>query len=328
MSSDEVERPMRNGTHASKRFEEFRSMWKATEFCDLNLRVSGRIFPVHKIVLISCSPYFKAMFSNEKLIEHDKKEIELFEVDADATYTILDYLYSGCLRLSKNNIITVLRDADFFILDDVKTLCCRYLCDTINVQTCIRNYNLGLQYNFDQLVDRAKQYILRRLVDVYKTPSFLEISYEKILQIFESSNLKGYIDGNWTYKAIIEWVKYDLLNRKPLLSDIMALVPKEKINFDFYLSDMKDESLLQEDRKCMVWLLDYVTENRKQVEREKIICVRTFIESDYTSPALSVLPPMRRRDSPCLCRALQRMKVEPLYAARESMSYTCPRQSD
>lgn len=43
-------------------FSKFERLRGQGELCDIAIRVGGRLFPAHKLVLVSSSPYFEAMF--------------------------------------------------------------------------------------------------------------------------------------------------------------------------------------------------------------------------------------------------------------------------
>lgn len=51
-------------THASLVLNGLNQLQKEGQFCDVTLMVDGKKFPVHRNVLASFSPYFKAMFTN------------------------------------------------------------------------------------------------------------------------------------------------------------------------------------------------------------------------------------------------------------------------
>lgn len=65
-----------------------------TDFCDVGLRVGGRVFRVHRLVLAASSPYFSALFSGG-MREADKEEVHILGVEADVFKILLDFIYTG-----------------------------------------------------------------------------------------------------------------------------------------------------------------------------------------------------------------------------------------
>ena len=43
-------------------FSKFNRLRGRGELCDITIRIGKRLFPAHKLLLVSCSPYFEAMF--------------------------------------------------------------------------------------------------------------------------------------------------------------------------------------------------------------------------------------------------------------------------
>ena len=64
----------------------------------------------HRVVLASCSDYFRAMFT-DPMKERNQNEIQLSGVDADGLELILEYIYTSKLSLTLANIQTVLSTA-------------------------------------------------------------------------------------------------------------------------------------------------------------------------------------------------------------------------
>jgi hypothetical protein len=76
--------------------------------CDLTISVDGQLFHVHKCLMIASSDYFAAMF-NSGMMESRASQIELKGVSPTGLKEVIDFVYSGELRLSLNNITDVLR---------------------------------------------------------------------------------------------------------------------------------------------------------------------------------------------------------------------------
>ena len=70
-------RYIKNG-FATSIMSNLHALWRKGEFCDIVLNVDNRDFNVHKVVLVSSSPYFDAMFRgnmSEKFQDKVSEEI-------------------------------------------------------------------------------------------------------------------------------------------------------------------------------------------------------------------------------------------------------------
>ena len=72
-------------------------------FCDvIFVTMDQKEFPVHKVVLASCSPYFKALFN--RFEESNQKRIVLKNVDSKTLSLLLDYVYSSKIKVDEENV--------------------------------------------------------------------------------------------------------------------------------------------------------------------------------------------------------------------------------
>lgn len=80
--------------YASLILAQMNRMRLRSDFCDVGLRVGGRVFRVHRLVLAASSPYFSALFSGG-MSEAEKDEVQIMGVDTDVFETLLDFVYTG-----------------------------------------------------------------------------------------------------------------------------------------------------------------------------------------------------------------------------------------
>lgn len=93
---------------------------------DVTLVAGGQAFEAHRVVLASCSDYFRAMFTTE-VRESRQKEITLEGVSAKGMHFLLDYAYTSRLALNLSNIQDVLSAASHVQVTTVVEACSGYL---------------------------------------------------------------------------------------------------------------------------------------------------------------------------------------------------------
>ena len=93
------------------------------KYCDVNIRIDGKSFKCHRLVLSAASEYFDTMFS-----EHSRgKYFTLEEVDAEIFEEVVRYVYTGDVILTEGNVLGVLRASQFYKLLGVEELCCQFI---------------------------------------------------------------------------------------------------------------------------------------------------------------------------------------------------------
>ena len=107
---------------ASKAFLEKLNNWREKNlFIDVVLCADGVELSAHKVILSSCSPYFEAMFCGNFSEQHSKSDgkISIGGVTGPALKSIMDYIYSGILKVTIENAPELLQIADLLLLEQV-----------------------------------------------------------------------------------------------------------------------------------------------------------------------------------------------------------------
>ena len=98
-------------SHAVRFLKQLREMRKNQNLCDTKLICHGREFSVHRAVLAGGSLYF-ANYFDRWLPDPDRREVELNSVDPTALSALLDFLYSGVLNVTTDNMFEIFAAAD------------------------------------------------------------------------------------------------------------------------------------------------------------------------------------------------------------------------
>lgn len=99
-----LERPAyKHAGHMAKAFEVLNVLRRQNLLCDIILVADGLEIPAHKAVLAACSPYFYAMFTSD-LAEARADRIVLQEVDGKALSLLIDFVYSGEIQVTEDNV--------------------------------------------------------------------------------------------------------------------------------------------------------------------------------------------------------------------------------
>ncbi|XP_050686815.1 zinc finger protein 513-like isoform X6 [Eriocheir sinensis] len=78
-------------------------------YTDATLACDGKFYPVHKLVLSTCSEYF------EKIFEHTPCKhpvIVLKDIKADALEALLNYMYAGYVNVAQNDLARLIKAAE------------------------------------------------------------------------------------------------------------------------------------------------------------------------------------------------------------------------
>lgn len=103
--------------------------------CDVILRVQGRDFQAHKVILTAHSPVFASLLQNDT----EEKATAIVDIEDCSLSTFSDFLYflycPETDRLSKENVLSLLAVADKYGVSELRTKCLEFIKEKISAHT-------------------------------------------------------------------------------------------------------------------------------------------------------------------------------------------------
>ena len=112
------------------------------KFCDVTLRVGSNNIPAHKVVLLTLSPYFWTKFTGP-LSDENQRIFKLKEVNYEATESLVQFAYTGELRVDINNVETLYAAANYFQIEKVKGFCEEFIVENLSTANVFGVQQLG-----------------------------------------------------------------------------------------------------------------------------------------------------------------------------------------
>nr|XP_002738426.2 PREDICTED: kelch-like protein 5-like [Saccoglossus kowalevskii] len=189
------------------------------ELCDIILRIEDHEFEAHKVVLAGCCPYLRAMFTNG-MLETDKNYIEIQGVDPMAMELLLEFMYTGKIEITVENVQGVLAGASMLNLASLRNVCSSFLQSQLDASNCLGIHSFADMYSCVDLENAARRYIYQHFLEVIKTEEFLLISHNSLIDLLKSDKLQVTREEE-VYEAAMKWIKIDYSNRKHLMFKLM-----------------------------------------------------------------------------------------------------------
>ncbi|NXG17484.1 ZBT8A protein, partial [Grallaria varia] len=135
---------MEISSHQSHLLEQLNEQRKQDLFCDCNILVEGKVFKAHRNVLFASSGYFKMLLSQSSK-ETSQPTIATFEVFSPETFmVILDFVYSGVLSLTGQNVIEVMSAASYLQMTDILNVCKTFIKSSLDINEKEKDHYLSL----------------------------------------------------------------------------------------------------------------------------------------------------------------------------------------
>ncbi|XP_013907369.1 PREDICTED: kelch-like protein 2 [Thamnophis sirtalis] len=125
-----------NPWHIIKAFKVLNELRSQNLLCDVTIVAEDMEIAAHRVVLAACSPYFLAMFTGE-MSESQAKKVRIKEVDGWTLKMIIEYIYTGEITVTEENVQVLLPAASLLQLQDVKKSCCDFLETQLHPVNCL-----------------------------------------------------------------------------------------------------------------------------------------------------------------------------------------------
>ncbi|XP_042218059.1 kelch-like protein diablo [Homarus americanus] len=221
---------------------------KNGHFCDVTLCVDGMTFPVHRSVLASFSPYFRAMFLSN-LAESQQEHITLSGVDATMVSLLLDYAYTSTIMITENNVQALLSASNLLEVVAVREACCRFLERHIDATNCVGIHCFAEAHACHDLTKKAKAYTLRNFPRVMGGEEWLNLPIEKVVEIISADELEVDREEH-VFDAATAWLHHAYSSRAPMFYKALECIRLALVSPYFLVDVVEGEMAVRSSPEC------------------------------------------------------------------------------
>ncbi|XP_052577202.1 kelch repeat and BTB domain-containing protein 12 [Peromyscus californicus insignis] len=235
--------------HCLNLLDKIKTMKELEEMIDVVLIAEEEKFPCHRLVLAAFSPYFKAMFTCG-LLECTQREVILYDITAESVSVILNYMYSAVLEINNANVQTVAMAAYFMQMEEVFSVCQKYMMDHMDASNCIGIYYFAKQIGAEDLCDQSKKYLYQHFAEVSLHGEILDIEAHQLLALIKSDDLNISREES-ILDLVLRWVNHNQALRTGHLVELLKQVRLELINASFLRQALRRNTMLLCDGSCI-----------------------------------------------------------------------------
>ncbi|KAJ8271081.1 hypothetical protein GJAV_G00122520 [Gymnothorax javanicus] len=242
--------------HPSKAFQIMDELRQNEMLCDLVLHVTYKDtcvdFKVHKVVLASCSPYFKAMFtSNFK--ECHATEVTLRDICPQVVGRLIDFAYTSRVTVGEKCVLHVLLAAMRYQMDGVAKACCDFLSKNLEPANVIGITRFAEDVGCSDLHLRGREYINTHFSEVTKEEEFFCLTHCQLLDLISQDSLKVLCEVD-VYKACSDWVRWDVEGRAQYFHALLNAVKIYALPAKFLKRQLQSCPILSKANACRDFL--------------------------------------------------------------------------
>ena len=271
-------------------------------FNDVTIVADEQSIPCNKMVLSCYSKFFETLFrANFKEKHHNPVEIHGF--DGQIVKLIIDYIYSGSIKIEINNVMDIISASDYFLLDSLKHFCFEFLESELTAENCLKLICASILYKPGSCLDKAYQLLIENVEEISQTEMFQDFFKTDLIIILEKME-KNPSNEEAKYTAITNWVKSDRETRSKDFPQLFQSIDLNKVRFEFLKNVVTTDSLVKDHVSCVKAVLASRMSKLSEVTSNetgcKILCIvgnkskqvfefsDSFRKSDRTYPQLPV----------------------------------------
>ncbi|XP_055379108.1 kelch-like protein 18 [Condylostylus longicornis] len=252
----------------SESFPLMKEIRRQGNLCDVTLKVEDQSFSAHRIVLAATIPYFYAMFTHN-MAESRIKEITMKEIEPEALESLINFAYSGQVRIDSSNVQGLMVGASFLQLNKVRNACADFLIERFSPHNVLGIRTFADSLGCIPLVNAADKYIHHYFSKVSLSDEFLNLGFDELIEIIRKDELNVPTEEN-IFEAAMRWVKFDEEKRAPMLPQVLSKVRLPLLSPQYLADRVATEDLIRTSHQCRD-LLDEAKDFHLMPERRGLI---------------------------------------------------------
>lgn len=208
------------------------------------------------------------MFSQDYK-EYSKKEIELKEIDATALELLINYAYSGSIRIDTNNCQSIMIGASFLQLIKVRDACADFLIRKFHPINVLGIKSFGDSLSHANLVTAADKFINQKFAAISTAEEFMQLPFVDLIDIIRRDELNC-ASEEVIFEAAMRWIKYNEFERSIHLPEVLSKVRLPLLSPQFLADSVATEELIRTNHKCRD-LLDEAKDFHLMPERRELL---------------------------------------------------------
>uniref|UniRef100_A0A670XUB6 Kelch like family member 2 n=1 Tax=Pseudonaja textilis TaxID=8673 RepID=A0A670XUB6_PSETE len=277
-----------NPWHMKKAFKVLNELRSQNLLCDVTIVAEDVEIAAHRVVLAACSPYFYAMFAGE-MSESQAKNVRIKEVDGWILKKLIEYIYTGEITITEENVQVLLPAASLLQLQDVKKGCCDFLEIQLHPTNCLGIQAFADMHACIELLNKANTYTEQHFTEVVLGDEFLSLGVEQVCSLISSDKLTVASEEK-VFEAVIAWVNYDKNVRQELMARLMEHVRLPLLSKDYLVQRVEEEILVKNSSACKDYLIEAMKYHLLPLEQRTLFkSTRTRLRTPSCLPKVMVV---------------------------------------
>ncbi|KAK3791873.1 hypothetical protein RRG08_026776 [Elysia crispata] len=241
----EVQRVKADG-YSDSVVRHFQKLRAENELCDFKVVAQGRVFEVHRALLAATSDFFRVMFKG-RMAESNQDTVDLKGVSADGLQQIIEFIYSGEMTLSGENLTEVIHTASHLQVSSAIDVCSSYIKSLLTFESYKDLLSIADTYSLDSVLQHWDNMIQERFMEFCGTQAFLQMDGQKLTHHIGQDTLRLPSE----YQLFLNLDKWFRFQPSRITQDSAAILGKVRFALmtEQELTEVRETSVI---KKCSV----------------------------------------------------------------------------
>lgn len=182
---------------------------------------------------------------------------------------IINYAYSGSIRIDINNCQSLMIGASFLQLNNVRDACAEFLIKKFHYQNVLGIKSFADSLSHSSLVNAADKFINQKFASISTSEEFMQLGYTDLIDIIKRDEINC-SNEETIFEAAMRWIKYNEAERCHLLPEVLSKVRLPLLSPQFLADSVAVEELIRSSHKCRD-LLDEAKDYHLMPERRELL---------------------------------------------------------
>ncbi|KAM9727491.1 kelch-like protein 10 [Menidia menidia] len=238
--------------------EVFKELLLEGTLCDAVVRAGGVDFRAHRIILSSCSSYFRDLFcrggpplpSATASGGQQPPVCGVRDVSPEVMSLVLEFAYTGSASVPENGVLELMAGAKRLGVGGLMEACCRLMEKRLRPHSCISIWRLAAHYGCNELEGKAYRYLLLHCEEVFLSPEFLQLSVDQLVSLIGEDGLNA-PEESAVFQAVIRWIGHNPGERRGHIPTLLRKVRLALMPIRTLVESVSREELVRHSLPCL-----------------------------------------------------------------------------
>ena len=268
-------------------------------FVDVTIVVGNVTIPANKLVLSCCSKVFEKMFKTEMKERYESTIDMTGSMDELSARALIDFMYTGVVIISNDNVLRLLAAADYLQMEEVKQFCAEFLESILSPDNCLAILTSANRYQLESLQKPIYEMISLKFDAFIETEDFKLFAKTDLISCLTKLN-KHQVNESSVFIAIVAWTNYDKQNRKDAFLEIFRLINLEELTPAFLQNVVVVEDLVRQNLDCSNIVMTALVQSLTKSSADPDLNVSKILSIGGTYTSVKVIEVYNRDNQPAV----------------------------